>query len=134
MRDVLAGDGSERTILMDLSIIDVMLSGWNARDGERLRDIVAEALDQAIEFCDPPHDISGHAAFIAMVEAFWRDNGECRVRRTSAIDAHHDRARYSWAIEWPNGRRFDGFDVVTLDRESGKVLRVDGFFGALQPA
>ncbi|WP_082746218.1 hypothetical protein [Sphingomonas sp. CCH5-D11] len=72
-------------------------------------------------------------AGFAMVHAFWAENGECRISRTSAIDAHHDRARYSWVITWPDGRRFDGMDAVTLDRATGKVRRVDGFFGALKP-
>lgn len=117
----------------DTRLIDVMLSGWNTRDLAALQAVVAQSLTDDIEFCDPPHDIRGHAAFIAMVQAFWAENGECRISRASAIDAHHDRARYTWAIEWPDGRRFDGFDAVTLDPASGKVRRVDGFFGALKP-
>ena len=115
----------------DTRLIDVMLSAWNSREDARLEQIVAESLAGDFEFCDPPHDITGHAAFIAMVKTFWADNGECRISRTSGIDAHHDRARYSWAIEWPDGRKFEGLDAVQLDAATGKVRRVDGFFGPL---
>jgi hypothetical protein len=99
-----------------------------------MRQVVAEALSSDVEFCDPHYDIRGHAAFIDMVEAFWAKNGECTISRASGIDTHHDRARYAWAIDWPDGRRFEGFDAVALDLASGKVSRVDGFFGPLPPA
>lgn len=110
-----------------------MLSAWNTRDAGLLKQAVEEALSPEIEFCDPKHDICGHAPFMEMVHSFWAEQGDCRISRASAIDGHHDRARYAWAITWPDGRRFDGFDAVTLEQPSGKVLRVDGFFGPLKP-
>ena len=116
---------------VDIRCIDTMLSAWNTRDRTRLVEVVEESLSPDIKFCDPRHDIQGHSAFMDMVEAFWTEHTGCLIRRASLIDAHHDRARYAWAIEWPDGRRFDGFDAVRLDLGSGKVRRVDGFFGPL---
>jgi hypothetical protein len=114
--------------------IDVMLSGWNSHDEAALAQIVRDSMTTDVEFCDPHYDIRGHAVFIEMVKAFWAKHGEAKISRSSAIDAHHDRARYSWAIDLPNGYRFEGFDAVALDLSSGKVRRVDGFFGLLSPA
>lgn len=113
--------------------IDTMLSGWNTRDEGALRQVVDASLSDDLEFCDPDNDIRGHAAFIEMVKAFWAKHGECEISRSSGIDAHHDRARYAWSIKWPDGRIFEGFDAVALDPSSGKVRRVDGFFGQLPP-
>lgn len=120
-------------MVVDTQKIDVMLSAWNTHDDNLLKQAVETALSDDIEFCDPHYDIRGHDAFIQMVKAFWAKNGRCGIRRASKIDAHHDRARYLWAIDLPDGRRFDGFDMVTLDPASGKVRRVDGFFGPLTP-
>jgi hypothetical protein len=117
----------------DVKCIDVMLSAWNTRDIDLLEQVAEASLTSDVEFCDPRHDIRGHAAFIAMVEAFWAEHSACTISRDSAIDAHHDRARYAWVIEFPGGQRFEGFDAVSLDRETGKVRRVDGFFGQLSP-
>jgi hypothetical protein len=114
--------------------IVAMLSAWNTRDAGVLQQVVEGALSSDVEFCDPHYDIRGHAAFIEMVKAFWAKNGDCKISRASGIDTHHDRARYAWAIDWPDGRRFVGFDAVAIDLPSGKVRRIDGFFGPLPNA
>jgi hypothetical protein len=118
---------------LDTRCIEAMMSAWNTRDDSILEQIVKEALTSDVEFCDPHYDIRGHAAFIAMVKAFWAKNGNCKISRASCIDTHHDRARYAWAVDLPNRGRFEGFDAVALDLPSGKVRRIDGFFGPLPP-
>lgn len=118
---------------MDTRHIEAMLSAWNTRNDEAMQQVVSGALAPEVEFCDPHYDIRGHAPFIEMVRAFWIKNGDCTISRASRIDTHHNRARYAWAITWPDGRRFEGFDAVTVDPSSGKVTRVDGFFGPLSP-
>jgi hypothetical protein len=118
---------------LDTKCIDSMLSAWNTHDGALLEKIVGESLSADVEFCDPLHDIRGHSAFIEMVKAFWAKHGHCKISRSSLIDTHHDRARYTWAIDLPSGHRFEGFDAVALELASGKVRRVDGFFGPLSP-
>jgi len=102
------------------------------RGGTRLDAHVEAALTADAEFCDPKYDIAGHAAIIAMIEAFQAENDDVVLRRTSAIDAHHDRARYHWDIVWGDGRRFEGLDAVTLDLDQMRIKRIDGFFGPLQ--
>jgi SnoaL-like domain len=119
---------------VDTQCIDAMLSAWNSHDETALGQIVEQSLSPDLEFCDPFHDIRGHAPFVEMVKAFWTQHGHCKITRTSNIDAHHDRARYSWLIEAPSGGRFEGFDAVALDLSTGKVRRVDGFFGQLSLA
>lgn len=111
--------------------IVTMLETWNTRDPAAMRDKARAALAADAEFVDPHNDIRGIDAFIAMVEAFQARYPDAHIQRTSGIDLHHDRARYAWAITWPDGRRFDGFDAVALDLAQGKVRRIDGFFGPL---
>jgi hypothetical protein len=112
-------------------LIDLMQSAWNTRDENRLAEIVQTALSPDFEFCDPHSDIRGHDAFIALVKSFWVQHGDYKVSLASNVDRHHNLARYNWVIEWPDGRRFDGFDAISIDLSSQKVLRVDGFFGQL---
>jgi hypothetical protein len=111
--------------------IFTMLDAWNTRDPAAMRALVEAAVAPDIEFVDPHNDIRGIEPFIAMVQAFQSKYPDVRIAPASGIDLHHDRARYSWALIWPDGRRFDGFDAVQLDMAQGKVRRVDGFFGPL---
>jgi hypothetical protein len=113
--------------------LEIMMAAWNTRDEARMRALVDEALTPDVVFCDPHYDIVGREAFVEMVLVFFKKYAACDLMRTSQIDLHHNRARYSWAIVFPDGRRFDGFDAVRLDEASGKVARVDGFFGPLKP-
>ncbi len=110
-----------------------LLAAWNERDQVKLRELVEKSVTSDIAFTDPQYAITGSDAFIEMMEAFQARVGDVQFTRTSAIDMHHDRARYSWEIIWPDGTRFEGFDAVALDETLTKVCRIDGFFGALQP-
>jgi hypothetical protein len=54
--------------------------------------------------------------------------------RTSAVDVHHDVARFAWHVRMPDGRTLpEGLDVVTLTDDQAAIRRIIGFFGPLAP-
>jgi hypothetical protein len=108
-----------------------MLAAWNEYDPVKLRRLVEAALTEDVEFTDPNYQIVGIDAFIDQVNEFRAEAGKVRLMPTSGVDLHHDRARYSWAVLYPDGTRFEGFDAVALDLDQGKIRRIDGFFGPL---
>lgn len=108
-----------------------MLAAWNEYDPVELRRLVEAALTEDVEFTDPNYQITGIDAFIDQVNEFRAEAGKVRLMPTSAVDLHHDRARYSWVVLYPDGTRFEGFDAVALDLAQGKIRRIDGFFGPL---
>jgi hypothetical protein len=56
------------------------------------------------------------------------------MRRTTAIDAHHDVVRFGWALGAPGAEPvFAGIDVAKLDAD-GKLHRIVGFGGDLVAA
>lgn len=109
-----------------------LLAAWNERDPARIRHHVEQGVTDDIAFTDPQYAIRGIDAFVAMVQEFRKRLPEARVERTSGIDRHHDRARYSWTVFADAKMRVDGFDAVALDSK-GMVRRIDGFFGPLPP-
>ena len=116
------------------SCFATLLAAWNEYDPQRLRALCEESLTADVAFTDPHYQIVGIDAFIDQVNEFRAKVGQVELVRTSGIDLHHDRARYSWAVLWPNGNRFDGFDAVAIDMDQMKICRIDGFFGPLPAA
>lgn len=108
-----------------------LLAAWNERDANRRNALIAAAVTEDIAFTDPQYAITGRTAFIKMVDDFHARVGEVELLRTSGIDMHHDRARYSWEIHSPDGSKFLGFDAVALNMAEQKICRIDGFFGPL---
>lgn len=110
-----------------------LLLAWNERDLSKIRGHLELGVTPDVEFVDPDNAIRGIDAFTAMVRAFRERLPGAEVIRTSAIDRHHDRARYSWVVVIDPAHRVEGLDCVTLASD-GRIARVDGFFGALTPA
>lgn len=110
-----------------------LLAAWNEPDPTRMRSLAEAAVTIDVMFTDPQYAICGRDALIRMMLAFRERSAGVRLNRTSAIDSHHDRARYSWEIISLDGVRFEGFDAVALDLDQMKICRIDGFFGPLRP-
>jgi hypothetical protein len=107
-----------------------MLAIWNEPDAEKIRGHIEAALSEEVLFIDPDNHVVGHAAFEAMVKTFRERLPEAVCSRSSAVDAHHGLHRYHWEIHQGEQRLIEGFDVAEIDA-SGKVCRIEGFFGAI---
>lgn len=105
---------------------------WNERDLSKIRAHLEQGVTPDVEFNDPNYAIRGIDAFTDMVRDFRVRMPNADVIRTSGIDQHHDRARYSWVVVIDPNQSVIGFDAVALAPD-GKVARVDGFFGPLPP-
>ncbi|MGQ0543382.1 MAG: nuclear transport factor 2 family protein [Blastocatellia bacterium] len=110
----------------------VMLAAWNERNLNQIRGHVDNAIAENVVFADPTNFIHGRDAFEEMIKEFRRKYPDSVVRRTSGIDSHNNRYRYSWDIYVGVKEIVKGFDVAQLD-ENGLVERIDGFFGDLPP-
>jgi hypothetical protein len=108
------------------------LAVWNERDLTRIRKHIDETIAENVIFADPNNFIHGRDAFEEMVKEFRLKYPEAVVKRTSGIDSHNHRSRYSWGIYGGGILVLEGTDVVQLN-EKGLVERIDGFFGDLPP-
>lgn len=105
------------------------LAMWNETDRDRLRRHLRMAVSESVLFVDPRDYIEGAAALEALVWAQRSDLPDSRFEAASEIDGHHDRFRYHWR-RIAGDEILDGFDVTTIDA-TGRIERVDGFFGPL---
>ena len=118
------------TLPVDLeSTVDAHLAGYCEPDPDRRLALLAQAWTPTGRLIDPPFDGTGPEGVAEMVDAVLGHYRDHTFRRTTVIDAHHDRARYGWELVGPDGTvAVAGTDVVTVDPD-GRIAEIVGFFG-----
>jgi hypothetical protein len=122
-----------RAAAREASAVDVFktyFEAWNAREPARTAERLALSVADDVRFVDPVADITGRNRLAAHIAEFRARYPDARIEHASAVDQHHDRARYAWVI-LSGATRFDGLDAVRLDA-AGRLARIDGFFGPLR--
>jgi len=108
-------------------------TAWNERDLERVRAHLVLAVTDDVEWNDPRDSFVGIDELEQAIRRLRTTKPEYSFTIASEIDRHHDRLRYRWDM-FRNGRvLMEGLDVVALDPKSGRIARVDGFFGQPTP-
>jgi hypothetical protein len=122
---------------MPMSIVDKTADSyfamWNETDPTRRRELIESTWTAEARSSDPMADVSGYEQIDAMVAGVQKSAPNHRFRRSSAIDLHHERARFGWEMIAPNGAiAVSGIDVVVV-AEDGRFSDLVGFFGPLAP-
>ena len=113
--------------------IDIHLEAYALDDAARRDALVATAWNADGELLDPPLEGRGRAEISALADVVLTHYAGHKFVRTTAVDSHHGFARYGWDLRAPDGAvAVSGIDVVQFD-DDGKLLRVVGFFGPLEP-
>jgi hypothetical protein len=113
--------------------IDLHLEAYALADAERRDTLVAAAWNVDGELLDPPLEGRGLAEISALADVVLTHYAGHRFVRTTAIDAHHGFARYGWDLVASDRTvAVSGIDVAQFD-DAGKLLRIVGFFGPLEP-
>jgi hypothetical protein len=113
--------------------INVHLDAYAEPDRTRREELLARAWTADGELFDPPMDGSGVAGISALTDIVLTHYPEHRFRLASAVDDHHHFARYAWDLVAPDGVvAVSGTDVAEFAVD-GRLRRIVGFFGPLQP-
>jgi hypothetical protein len=113
--------------------IDLHLEAYAEPDPTRRSALLDQVWTRDGQLFDPPFDGTGPAAIAALVDVVLEHYPAHHFERTTTVDSHHDFARYGWALVGADGVvGASGTDVVTVD-DSGRLARIVGFFGDLQP-
>lgn len=117
---------------LDLTHLNNMLRIWNTSDAEEKKKLAKKSLEHNLHFVDPNHNIIGRDPFLKMVDLVQSQIPGAVYSRQSDIDIQNNHCRYHWAIHVGGKELMKGFDVTELS-DSGKVVKVIGFFGKLNP-
>jgi hypothetical protein len=115
------------------STVSTYLDGWNERDPARRAHIIETAWSSSGELTDPPLAATGWVAISEMAAALHEQFPDHKFRRLSAVDEHHGQFRFAWELVASDGTvALTGLDVGAL-ADDGKLARITGFFGDLEP-
>jgi hypothetical protein len=101
------------------ALIDRYFAVWNEVDAERRRDLIARTWTEDAVYVDPLMEGAGQAGIDTMVAGVQAQFPGHTFRRTSEIDAHHDRVRFAWELAPEGGAalvRGVDFGLVVDDR------------------
>ena len=125
----MSNDTTDITAEVLEATVDANLAAYGEPDAARRAELIAQAWAPDGHLIDPPLDARGHDGIDAMFVAVQGMFPGHRFRRTTAVDAHHDRARYGWELVAPDGTvALAGVDYAEVD-DDGKLRTVTGFFG-----
>ena len=111
--------------------VDTYLDMWNETDPAKRGAVISRAWTTDGSYVDPMLEAEGHAALSEMVTQVQAQFPDHKFRRTSAIDAHHDKVRFGWELAGPDGAvAVAGIDVGTV--AEGKLRSIAGFFGDVE--
>ncbi len=111
------------------TIVDAYFDMWNESDAVRRRATIATAWAPEASYVDPMFAADGYEGLDALVAKAQGQFPGHRFRRTTAVDAHHDRVRWGWELVPAAGGApvAAGVDFATLAPD-GRLREVTGFF------
>ncbi len=107
------------------------LACWNETDPAARRALIEQLWAEDATYTDPLADVCGLDQIAATIAAVQQQFPGFVFTTGSAVDAHHNQARFTWGL----GPRdadpvIEGFDVLVLD-DTGRIESVHGFLDKL---
>jgi hypothetical protein len=107
-------------------VVDRYIATWNETDPARRRELISRTWTEEGHYLDPLMAGEGQDGIDAMIQAVQTQFPGHRFRRTSKIDTHHDRVRFSWELG-PEGASplAGGLDIGVI--ADGRLRSIIGF-------
>jgi len=111
-----------------VELVDRYIAMWNETDPGCRRGLIAKTWADGASYLDPVLQSEGRDGIDDMVKAVHAKYPGHKFKRTSDVDAHHDRARFAWELGPEDGPFLvKGIDFATLAID-GRLQAVTGFF------
>lgn len=113
------------------ALIDAYGAAWNEDDVAARTAQLSAVMTETARYTDPRADTVGVEALSAHIETVRARRPGARVHRATAVDQHHDLARFGFRVVGADGTELmTGLDVVELASD-GRIARIMGFVGTL---
>jgi len=101
-----------------------------ARDKSKRDALLRACFAEDARFVTRSTVVRGHAALVAMFDAFYADPNNAGVKLTTRVDAVGSTFRYGSIVEFRDGRTAEFFDAGEIDAD-GKIVTMLVFAGPL---
>ncbi|MFL5844760.1 MAG: nuclear transport factor 2 family protein [Solirubrobacteraceae bacterium] len=108
------------------STVNDYLAAWNEGDAARRRALVGQAFAEDARYLDPHFEGAGTDGIAEMIGGVQGQFPGHRFELADGPDAHHDRVRFTWHLQGPDGPVAIGTDFATV-AEDGRLRDVTGF-------
>ncbi len=113
--------------------VDAYVDAWNEPATDARGQLLAGAMTPDGAYVDPTKKMDSPAAIAEYIGRALAEFPGRRIVRTSAVDAHNSVCRFNWQLVRPDGTRApESVDFVEFAAD-GRIRRVTGFFGPLEP-
>jgi hypothetical protein len=107
-------------------LIDRYIAAWNEADSQRRKELIERTWTEDSTYLDPMVQGAGRGGIDAMIEAVQKQFAGLKFRRTSEVDAHHDRLRFAWELGPAEGPAVAGGVDFGVTR-AGMLQKITGF-------
>ena len=109
------------------------MAAWHEPDRARRQELLERIWAEDGTYTDPTAHVEGRAALVEHIGGFHKQFPGARLEAASGVDAHHGKLRFNWRMRLADGTVFvEGIDFGELSGD-GKLQRIVGFFGPLEP-
>lgn len=116
------------------ALIDAYCAVWNEPDADARARRLGKVWADGARYTDPSVEAPGAQALLAHIARVRAARPGAQVERTSAVDLHHDVARFAWRAVRGGDVLREGIDIAVLTEGGAKIERMIGFFGPLAEA
>lgn len=102
---------------------------WAAKDTDRRADMLAEVCAEGVAYANPLKSSVGIRPLAELISELTAAYPGYLPARTSGVDAHHDAARYEWALRDRAGQAvLGGIEIVRFTPDA-RLISIVSFFG-----
>ena len=113
------------------ALIDRYCLAWTEPDAGRRAELLASVWAPTATYTDPSVHATNAVELLAHIAKVQARRPGAKVVRTSAVDFHHDMARFAWHVALPGGSiPLEGIDIAFLTVDGARIERIIGFFGS----
>ena len=110
-------------------IVDTYGASWNELDDAKRRALLEQSFADDATYTDPQSHAEGREELSALIGGFQSQVNGAMIAATSAVDVHHEKFRFTWAMRAADGSTMmEGIDFGEFAPD-GRIKKIVGFFG-----